>query len=231
MSAVISLTAIIPIIFLTEPNTQNKKESQEEISLIQNLRDLPRNYYQFLFVSLLFGLANFTILLFIYHARTVIFEVMGSTPPLFQIGFTISLFIWFNIIYTVLSTPFGSWSDKYGRKIIFSIGLVLFIITCLIFLLTTNFYVLLIAFGVYGAFNAATDGIQKAFTVDLLPPHLKGTGIGLLQTITGFAGILGGMIAGLLYDIDFSLTFLYGALTALIALILFIPMRLASEES
>ena len=106
----------------------------------------------------------------------------------------------------------------------------MFIITCVIFLLTTNLNFLLIAFGVYGAFNAATDGIQKAFTVDLLPPHLKGTGIGLLQTITGFAGVLGGMIAGFLYDIDFSLAFLYGALTALIALIVLIPTRLTSKE-
>ncbi len=142
----------------------------------------------------------------------------------------IIIFIWFNIIYTVLSIPFGKMSDSYGRKKIFAFGLVLFIITCFGFVITTNLFFLFLFFGIYGAFNAATDGIQKAFVVDLLPPDLKRTGIGLLQTLTGFAGIAGGIIAGVFYEQNIGSAFIYGGITAAIALALLLKMKFSYQD-
>jgi MFS family permease len=227
-SAFISLLAVIPILFLSEPKESVFKTLTRKTTLLQNLKIIPKEYYKFLLVSILFGLANFTILLFIIHAKTVILEIDDSTSAIIQITVPIALFIWFNIIYTALSIPFGSWSDKYGRKMIFAIGMCIFIITCLGFIFATNVIFLILFFGTYGAFYAATDGIQKAFAVDLLPQkqNLKGTGIGLLQTLVGFAGIVSGIIAGFLYDIDSSLAFLYGATVASIALLSLIAIKL-----
>jgi MFS family permease len=225
ISAFISLLAVIPILFLNEPQGTTSLQKNHQHSLIQNLKDLPLDYYKFLLVSALFGLANFTILIFILHIKTIILGIDDTLPVAIQIAISIGIFIWFNIVYTTLSIPFGSWSDKYGRKPIFSLGIVLFIITCLGFLITTNIPLLVVFFGIFGAFYAATDGIQKAFTVDLLPPDLKGTGLGLLQTLIGLAGILGGVIAGWLYEIDFSLAFFFGGGMALITLILLLSME------
>lgn len=103
-------------------------------------------------------------------------------------------------------------------------------LTCTGFVFTTDLIFLFIFFGIYGAFNAATDGVQKAFAVDLLPSNLKGTGIGLLQTITGFAGIAGGLIAGLLYSLNESSAFIYGAGMATIALGLLLLMNFSHQE-
>ena len=113
---------------------------------------------------------------------------------------------------------------------IFAVGLVLYIITCVGFVFTTDLIFLFLFFGIYGAFNAATDGIQKAFAVDLLPPDLKGTGIGLLQTLTGFAGIAGGLIAGYLYEQNIATAFIYGGIMASFALALLFGMKFSSEE-
>ncbi|MHA2327033.1 MAG: MFS transporter [Candidatus Hodarchaeales archaeon] len=195
-------------------------------SLLQNLKELPKSYYRFLIVSIVFGLANFTILLFILNAKTVILGIDESTPPQLQIAIPITIFIWFNIVYTTLSIPFGGWSDKYGRKAVFGFGLVLFAIACFGFLLTNNIIVLFLVFGIYGAFNAATDGVQKAYAVDLLPTDLKGTGIGLLQTLMGFASIIGGMVAGYLYDLDSHYSFVYGGVMAMTALVLLIVLKI-----
>ncbi|MHA2202700.1 MAG: MFS transporter [Candidatus Hodarchaeales archaeon] len=192
ISAFISLLAVIPIFFISESAELTPEEDQRLTSLVQNLKGLPKSYYKFLIVSIIFGLANFTILLFILHSQTVVLGIDETVSPLVLITIPIIIFIWFNIVYTVLSIPFGDWSDKYGRKLVFAVGLTLFVITCFGFLITTNLILLFLFFGIYGAFNAATDGIQKAFAVDLLPQGLKGTGIGLLQTSVGFAGILGG---------------------------------------
>ena len=224
ISAFISLLAVVPIFFLSEPAISAPKEERRKASLVQNLKELPKNYYKFLIVSIIFGLANFTILLFILHSKTVVLGIDETASPLVLITIPIVIFIWFNIIYTALSIPFGSWSDKYGRKPIFAIGLALFTIACFGFLITTNIILLFFFFGIYGAFNAATDGIQKAFIVDLLPQDLKGTGIGLSQTLMGFAGILGGIVAGYLYYLEINLTFVYGGIMAVIALVLLLIM-------
>jgi MFS family permease len=230
ISAFISLAAVIPILFLSEDKGSFSKEKLRKSSLIGNLKKLPKDYYKFLIVSFFFGLANFTILLFILHTKTVILGIDENTPLLTQMSLPIIIFIWFNIIYTVLSIPFGKMSDIYGRKLIFAVGLVLYIITCFGFVITANLIFLFLFFGLYGAFNAATDGIQKAFAVDLLPPDLKGTGIGLLQTLTGFAGIAGGLIAGYLYEQNIATAFIYGGIMAAFALALLIGMQFSFEE-
>ncbi|MCK4848072.1 MAG: MFS transporter [Candidatus Heimdallarchaeota archaeon] len=229
-SAFISLAAVIPIFFLSESKDKQISEKRQQASLIDNLKELPINYYKFLIVSIFFGMANFTILLFILHTKTILLSFNPNASEIDQIIFPIATFIWFNIIYTILSIPFGSWSDKYGRKRIFEIGLILFIITCFGFAVTTNPILLLVLFGVYGAFNAATDGIQKAFAVDLLPVDLKGTGIGLLQTSIGLAGIIGGVIAGFLYDINSSFAFLYGGILTGVTLLLLIIIKINDQN-
>ncbi|MHA2173650.1 MAG: MFS transporter [Candidatus Hodarchaeales archaeon] len=230
ISAFISLAAVIPIFFLSESKEDLPSEKRREAKLRDNLRELPKNYYKFLLVSIFFGLANFTILLFIFHTQTVIIGANLGPNDIFKIIFPIGAFIWFNIIYTVLSIPFGSWSDKYGRKLIFAIGLGLFAITCFGFAIITDPLILFFFFGIYGAFNAATDGIQKALTVDLLPSDLKGTGIGLLQTSIGFAGILGSVFAGILYEQNSSYPFIYGGILAGITLFLLYWLQISVTD-
>ena len=226
ISAFISLAALVPILFVSESKDTQPTEKRKQAGLFDNLKELPRNYYKFLIVSIFFGLANFTILLFIIHTKTLLLNSDPNIPEVNQIIFPIATFIWFNIIYTLLSIPFGSWSDKYGRKNIFLIGLILFLVTCFGFAVTTDPLILFILFAVYGAFNAATDGIQKAFAVDLLPSDLKGTGIGLLQTSIGVAGIFGGIIAGFLYEINSSYAFIYGGILTGVTLILLGSMKI-----
>ena len=226
ISAFISLAAVIPIFFLSDEEEKQRAKGRKNSSLVENLKELPRNYYKFLIVSIIFGLGNFTILLFIIHTKTILLGADPNASELVQLAFPIITFIWFNIVYTILSIPFGSWSDTYGRKNIFAVGLSLFIITCIGFVLTTDPIILFLLFGIYGAFNAATDGIQKALAVDLIPSDLKGTGIGLLQTVMGFASIFGGLIAGFLYDFNSSFSFLYGGILAGLSLLALFGMNI-----
>ncbi|MFX0061862.1 MAG: MFS transporter [Candidatus Hermodarchaeota archaeon] len=241
ISAFISLLAVIPIVLLRDTGAeQPSPDTPPRVSLINNLRSLPGNYYKFLGVSTLFGLGNFTILLFILQVNNVVpletVQQLVATIPLsltseqVTTAIPIALFIWFSIIYTILSIPFGSWSDKYGRKVIFAIGTALFAITCFGLAFTSGLLMLILFFAIYGAFNAATDGIQKAFVVDLVPNSLKGTAIGLLQTITGFAAILAGTIAGFLMALDTSYPFIYGGILAVLSTVLLFVLRFGSSS-
>ncbi len=226
VAAFVSLLAIIPILLIQEPKQVLARE-RRKTSLIQNLKDLPSDYYRFLFVSTIFSLANFTILLFVLASKNVI---PAGESEQFQVIIPIAFFVLFSLVYTILSTPFGTWSDKIGRKTVYAIGMIIFILTCVGFILADELWMLIVAFVLYGAFNAAFDGIQKAYTVDVVPPELKGTSLGLLQTITGFAGIAAGIIAGLLMTENMDLPFIYGGLMAFIALVLLLVINIKPWE-
>lgn len=225
ISAIVSLLAVIPILLLErKPPKTSEKPSY---NLIKDLKKLPVDYYKFLLVSVFFSLANFTILLYVLASKNIVTDQNSIEALIVPIG----IFVWYSVFYTILSYPLGSISDKIGRKKIFSLGLVLYICTNIFFILTNDILILLVTFAFYGAFSAATDGIQKAYTIDLIPANLKGTGVGLLMTITGIIGIISGVIAGVLMTVDPSFPFLYGILMAIIALILLYVLTISESET
>jgi MFS family permease len=83
-----------------------------------------------------------------------------------------------------------------------------------------------IAFAVYGAYYGMTEGVLKAYAVDLAPAHLRGTAVGAYYTFTGAALLPASLVAGFLWKhFSPSATFYYGAATAVAAMIMlaFLP--------
>jgi MFS family permease len=76
-------------------------------------------------------------------------------------------------------------------------------------------------FGIYGIYMAATDGVGKAFAIDLLEPNQKATGLGVLGSFTGLASLIASVSAGYLWDhFGSSYTFYFAALAASLSAIL-----------
>jgi predicted MFS family arabinose efflux permease len=85
---------------------------------------------------------------------------------------------------------------------------------------------IIIIFGTYGIFFALTDGVQRAFVVDLSPPHLKGTSLGTFHTSIGLTALPAGIIAGILWvSVSPEMTFLFGFIMSFIAVLLFLWLR------
>lgn len=124
----------------------------------------------------------------------------------------ILLFCIYNLIYSLSSPYLGKLSDQIGRKKILIGGLVIFSLVYLSFGFARESWHYWMLFMIYGLYMAATEGIGKALAVDLTPPSLKATGVGILGTVTGVCTIFASVIAGLLWDkLGSSWTFLYGA--------------------
>jgi len=65
------------------------------------------------------------------------------------------------------------------------------------------------------------DGTQRAYASDLAPPELKGMALGTFHTTTGFATLLAGITAGILWTkLGANATFLYGFILALASALL-----------
>ena len=98
----------------------------------------------------------------------------------------IGVYIFYNLVYAGFSYPLGRLGDRIGLKKVFIAGLVVFAVIYLSMAVTSNFYVFLALFFIYGIYTAATDGISKAWISNTIARKDTGTAIG---TYTGFQSI------------------------------------------
>ncbi|BAK36991.1 putative major facilitator superfamily transporter [Microlunatus phosphovorus NM-1] len=74
----------------------------------------------------------------------------------------------------------------------------------------------------WGAASGLQDSTVKALVADLVPAPRRGTAYGLFAAVQGGAAVLGGVIAGALYDHSTPALIAYVAATQLIALVLLV---------
>jgi MFS family permease len=142
----------------------------------------------------------------------------GLTP----VG-VVLLYCLYNLTYSLLSPILGGWSDRIGRKYFLIGGFLLFAAVYLGFAFAIRVWQFAILFAVYGCYMAATDGVGRAFAIDLLPKNARATGVGWLGFISGIATIAASTIAGLLWDHYGSIwPFLYGTIGSALAAVIFL---------
>ena len=206
------IIAVFVILFIKEKKTPAKEQETKEISIKLSFKELSMNLKLFIIVSSIFALGHFGYAFLLLRAVDI-----GLTDYM-----AILLYVLFYISYTVCAIPSGILSDKIGRKPVLRAGYLIFGITSLGLVFTSNIYSILLLFVTYGIFYAMIDGAQRAFVVDLAPEHLKATALGTFHTAIGLVALPGGCIAGLLWDkISPETTFIYGLILAVISLILF----------
>ena len=162
----------------------------------------------FLLIALLFTLGNSSNQFLLLRAGQ-----LGQSS-----GNVILLYGLYNAIYALLSYPAGRLSDRVGRRTLLVAGYTIYGLVYLGFGLASGTGVLWPLFGLYGAYTAFTDGVEKALLVDLAPLDLKATVIGLHATIIGVALLPASLLAGLLWDlIGPAAPFLLGGVVGLLA--------------
>jgi MFS transporter, FSR family, fosmidomycin resistance protein len=86
---------------------------------------------------------------------------------------------------------------------------------------------------ILGFFLYATRAVIQAWTIEETPPHLAGTGIGVVFTLQGLGGAVSPTIFGLIadtYDIFTAFYFLAGTIVVANCLIVFMPNREAAQS-
>jgi len=209
------IIAVFVILFIKEKKTVTRKET-DRTSLKVSFKELPTSLRLFILVSSLFALGHFGYAFLLLRAKNI--GLADETAIL--------LYVLFYIVYTVFTVPSGMASDKIGRKPVLIIGYLLFAITSLGLIFTSNVHTILLLFVMYGVFYAMIDGVQRAFVVDLAPEHLKATALGTFHGAIGLVALPGGFIAGLLWDkIGPEATFIYGLTLAIASTVLFAFIR------
>jgi MFS family permease len=134
---------------------------------------------------------------------------------------TILLYVLFNVVYVLVSLPFGILSDRLGRRPVLAFSFLLFAATCFVMASAKGLYLLMLGFALFGVYKGSSEGVFRAFVVDVVPKDLRGTALGVYHTAVGLVMLPGGIVAGILWDaVGPWGAFTYGIVTSLLALAL-----------
>ncbi len=205
IAAGFAFLSLIPLQFVRE-----EKIEKHTTSFRATLFALPTQLKLFLVIATIFAMANFSYMFFIMRAQNLFGGSIATGVP-------ILLYILMNIFYAGLSVPFGSLSDKIGRKKVLLMGYALFAITTLGFAMFHSLISYIVLFALYGIVNAIIDGNQKALVSDLAHNSAQGTGIGAYYTTTGLVALPASIIAGALWNYAPAAPFVYAAVMSGVA--------------
>jgi MFS family permease len=172
------------------------------------IRQMPRPFLAYLAAWAPFALVNSSVIFLILRAKQ-----LGYSTTL-----TILLYTTYNVVYALSSPVFGHLADWLGRRQVLIGGLGVFALVYLGFAVVRVPGWLWGLFAVYGLYIAATDGVGKAYAIELVPASVRATAVGLLGTVTGVATLVASTAAGVLWQhVGPWAAFAFGAAGALVA--------------
>ena len=103
-------------------------------------------------------------------------------------------------VYSLSSYPAGLLSDRFGRRGLLGLGLVMLIAADLVLGFGTSIPVMLTGVALWGLHMGLTQGILATLVADTAPPDLRGTAFGVYNLLSGVALLAASVIAGLIWD-------------------------------
>jgi len=189
--AVIPAALSVVLVFWVRERTRQAAQGPRA-PMLAGTRRLPHRYWQVAAFLVLFSLANFPDALLLLRLKGIGFSVVGI----------ILAYVGYNLVYALASFPAGALADRFGRPVVFGVGLVFFAVGYLGLGITTNIAAAWGLIAVYGLFTACYDGVGKAWISSIVGADLQSSAQGLFQGLTGFAVLAAGLWAGFLWGAD-----------------------------
>jgi MFS family permease len=166
-----------------------KKPSPSDILKSGGPLNLPASFYFVLFAVTVFSIGNSSDMFLVLRAQNVGIKV--ALAPL--------LGLVFNITYTLGSWPAGWLSDRVSRRLIASIGYVIFAGVYFIFGRAPAQLAIWIAMASYGFYYALTAPVLKALVVESVAQDVRGRALGVFFFVTSVATLAASLITGQLW--------------------------------
>lgn len=184
VGALVGLATVVPLAFVREMDggpSADGKPAFEPAS---------PQYVRFLVVAGIFALGNVSYLFYVLRAQ----EALGGAVP------AVALYLAFNAVYAASAYPMGRLADRIGKARVLTIGFVLFAASAAFFIPPPDPVLAIAGFLAFGVAFASVDGVERAFAADLAGSATRGTRLGWFASVSGFASLAGGLVAGGLWD-------------------------------
>ncbi len=112
----------------------------------------------------------------------------------------LAMLVAFNLVYTLISTPAGSLSDRVERRKLIIAGWLVYTVVYAGFGLARTAWQAWVLYTLYGFYYALAYGTSKAMIADLVPTALRGTAYGTYNAVIGILDFPASVIAGLLWQ-------------------------------
>ena len=153
-------------------------------------RNLGRGFVAFVIASGVFQLGNSSDAFLILRAQ--------------ERGLGVSGLLWmllaFNVVYTAVSVPAGSLSDRIGRRWVVLGAWCVYGAVYLGFAIAHTPGQVVALFCAYGVYQGMIAGASKALVADLVEPQRRGVAYGTYHAVIGIVSLPASLLAGLLWQ-------------------------------
>lgn len=193
LSTIPAALALLVLIFgVKQPSLTQYEVSQNQKSKslnwkLSDIKLLPPLFWKILTISFILMLARFSEGFVTLHATK-------STGWLVE--FSPIIIIIMDLTHASVAYTVGKLSDRWNRLTLLLIGLIIFVITTLVFASATNIPTMVIGIILLGLHMGITQGLLCTLIADAIPAHLRGTAFAIYYLSTGTAVLIGNPIAG-----------------------------------
>jgi MFS family permease len=206
-AVITAFLAVVVLAFMKDrPETPREREN-----FFTSWNLLSPDFKKFLLPAGIFSLAYFSFGFLLLRAYMLGFDVKD----------VVLLYALFNLSFVFVSVPVGKLGDLIGRKYIIVLGYLIYIVMSLGFIFATEKWQVIVLFLLFGVFYSIDEAQGKAFIADI-EKERRATAIGSYNFIMGIIYLLSSVIAGALWVINPVFSFSFAALTALVAMIVFV---------
>ena len=179
-----------------------------------SLRSMGKPFSIFLVIVSIFTLGNSADAFLVLRAQNLGISVTGI----------LMMLVVFSLIYSLVSTPAGSLSDRVGRRRLIIGGWLVYALIYFGFGLAQQGWQVWLLYVAYGLYYGMAYGTANALVADLVPDNLRGTAYGTYHATIGILAFPASLIAGILWEgvggwggFGPSAPFLFGGMLALLA--------------
>ena len=207
------------------PGARTASDEQVRVRGVSGPVGLPRRFYLFTGVLVLFTLGNSSDAFLLLRLT----DAVGGGPRFVPLMWSA-----LHIVKASVSIVSGGWSDRVGRRSVIGLGWVTYAIVYAGFALSGSLHALLAWFLLYGFYFGFAEATERALVADLAPVISRGTAFGIYNAVQGLGALVASVVFGVIWrSFGAPAAFGLGSALAIIAtLLLFVvvPSRVNVER-
>jgi MFS family permease len=139
------------------------------------------------------------LLAFTFFNSSDVFLLLMLKQRGFDDTMVISVYIFYNLVYAVMSYPIGILADKTGVRVTFIVGLFIFVVVYMGMAFNEHIIGFYALFFLYGIYAASTEGVSKAWISNVSEKKDVATAIGFYSSFNSLFTMCASALAGLIW--------------------------------